>query len=146
MRDPDANISELLINLTSDIVSSYVGNNEVGPDEVTNLIGSVHSAIVDAAGAQQRPVHPISAVPIEKSIEQDHIFCLECGRKFRTLKRHITSVHAMTEKEYRNRWSLPDTYPMIAPSYLELRKKLVSADGPRRNSPTRRGAGGKRAS
>lgn len=141
MNSGERDRSELLINLTSDIVSAYLGNNNLGADDVTTLIGNVHTAIAGAVGYRKKQETPDPAVSIKRSVKRDRITCLECGKAFRTLKRHLGAEHALTPKQYRERWHLPQNYPMVAPSYAALRKKIATEGdlgGPRSEDPDRR--------
>jgi predicted transcriptional regulator len=116
----DANLTEL----TAAIVASFVSNNLLNAAEVPALIASTHAALAGiesaAAHAGQRP-----AVPIEESITWDYLVCLEDGRKLRTLKRYLQRRHSMSPEQYRNKWALPEDYPMVAPGYAELRSKIA---------------------
>ena len=130
---------ESLITLTSEIVSAHVSNNDVGVEDVPALITSVFSALSGLEPAQKEDLVP--AVSIRASIKQDHLVCLEDGKKFRSLKRHLMTDHGMTPAEYRARWGLPADYPMVAPDYAEKRRALAKSmglgtkPGPRRGRP-----------
>lgn len=131
--------SELLIALTSDIVTAHVSNNSVAVADVAALIQHVHGALAgltesSAPGEELKP-----AVPVRASIKPDHIVCLEDGRKFKTLKRHLMGDHGLTAEEYRARWGLPADYPMNAPDYTEKRRMIAKDIGLGRNPDQRRG-------
>ncbi|MEM9277414.1 MAG: MucR family transcriptional regulator, partial [Pseudomonadota bacterium] len=110
-----------LLELTSDVISSYVANNPVSTSELPGIISSVHNTFTKLAEEQQQAreskIDPVPAVPIKKSINSDFIVCLEDGKKFKSLKRHLSSHYGITPEEYREKWGLPSDYPMVAPNY-----------------------------
>jgi predicted transcriptional regulator len=120
------------IEIVADLVSAYVSNNSLRASDLPELIASVHSSIQALAQpvAEAPPAAPlVPAVPVKKSLTQDHIICLEDGKKFRSLKRHLGTVYNMTPDEYRAKWGLPKDYPMVAPGYSEIRSKLAKDIG-----------------
>jgi predicted transcriptional regulator len=119
-----------LIELTSHIASAYVGNNSVNAADLPSLIRNIHSAL---AGVD-KPVEAVveaktPAVPIKKSLGEDYLICLEDGRKFKSLKRHLRTKYNMSPDEYRAKWNLPRTYPMVAPAYAAARSNLAKQMG-----------------
>ena len=119
------------IALTAQIVSAYVGNNSVPSAEIANLIGQVHAALKRVSGGQMStPAEPVKpAVPVKRSISSDYIVCLEDGKKFKSLKRHLRSRYNMTPEQYRDKWGLPPDYPMVAPNYAAARSQLAKQMG-----------------
>ncbi len=119
------------IELTADIVSAYVSNNSVASGEIPSLINQIHAALVRVSGgqseAQPEPLRP--AVSIKKSITPDHLVCLEDGKKFKSLKRHLRTQYNMTPEQYRDKWGLTPDYPMVAPNYAEARSQLAKQMG-----------------
>lgn len=120
------------IELTADIVSAYLANNTVSASEIPFLISDIHSALVKVSAGQDIPVvfEPAKpAVPVKKSITNDFIICLEDGKKFKSLKRHLRTAYNMSPEQYREKWGLPQDYPMVAPNYAEARSKLAKQMG-----------------
>ena len=128
-----------VIEMTADIVAAYVSANSVAAAELPALIRSVHQAlngVADAAApVEVAPQEP--AVPVKKSITPEFLICLEDGRKFKSLKRHLRSKYDMSPEEYRAKWGLPKDYPMVAPNYARARSDLAKRMG--------LGQGGRRA-
>ena len=119
------------IKLTADIVSAYVSNNSVPSSDLPALIGQVHSALTRVSSGQgESPAEPPKpAISVKKSITADHIVCLEDGKKFKSLKRHLRTQYNMTPEQYREKWGLPSDYPMVAPNYAEARSQLAKQMG-----------------
>jgi predicted transcriptional regulator len=119
------------IELTANIVSAYVSNNSVSAGDIPNLINQIHSALVRVSGGQSdsapEPLKP--AVSLKKSITPDYLVCLEDGKKFKSLKRHLRTQYNMTPEQYRDKWGLPPDYPMVAPSYAAARSQLAKQMG-----------------
>lgn len=120
-----------LIDMTAEIVSAYVSANPVQPQELPGLIETVHATLstlsqtVDGASTQEL----VPAVPVKKSITPEYIVCLEDGKRFKSLKRHLRTKYNMTPDEYRQKWNLPHDYPMVAPSYAKARSELAKRMG-----------------
>jgi len=125
------NQSKGFIDLTAEIVSAYVGNNPTPASELPTLIGQVHAALVRVSEGQPlattAPAKP--AVPIKKSLTAEYIVCLEDGKKFKSLKRHLRTQYNMTPEQYRDKWGLPPDYPMVAPNYAVTRSQLAKKMG-----------------
>lgn len=123
----DENNSKLdLLTLTSNIVAAHVGKNTVPMSDLPQVIRQVYDALAGLGGqAPAAPEKPQPAVPIKKSVMPDYIICLEDGKKLKMLKRHLKTAYDMTPEEYRERWGLPPSYPMVAPNYAEQRSKLA---------------------
>jgi predicted transcriptional regulator len=119
------------IGLAADIVAAFVSNNSVPAADLPSLITSVHSALGGlgrgAATEQAEPLTP--AVPIKKSIMPDYLVCLEDGKKFKSLKRHLRTRYGLSPEDYRARWNLPHDYPMVAPNYAAARSELAKTMG-----------------
>lgn len=119
------------ISLTAEIVSAYVGNNTVAQADIPALINQIHQALQRVATGQaeitSEPLKP--AVPVKKSIHADYIVCLEDGKKFKSLKRHLRTQYGMTPEQYRDKWNLPADYPMVAPNYAIARSQLAKQMG-----------------
>jgi len=120
-----------LIALTATVVSAYVSNNTVPASELSNLIYQVHAALTQISGEHPggRADHSKPAVPIKRSISSDHIVCLEDGKKFKSLKRHLRAQYNMSPEQYREKWGLPADYPMVAPNYAAARSRLAKQMG-----------------
>jgi predicted transcriptional regulator len=119
------------IALTADIVSAYVSNNSVSAGELPALINQVHSALTRvSSGHSETSSEPLKpAVSVKKSITPDYIVCLEDGKKFKSLKRHLRTQYSMTPEQYREKWDLPPDYPMVAPNYAAARSQLAKQMG-----------------
>jgi len=116
-------------SLAADIVAAFVSNNKLSPAELPQLIISVHKALTEAGAPMAEPdPAPTPAVSIKKSITPDHLISLEDGKKYKSLKRHLTS-RGMTPDEYRVKWGLPKDYPMVAASYSAQRSNLAKTLG-----------------
>jgi predicted transcriptional regulator len=128
------------IELTADIVSAYVSNNSVSAAEIPALINQVHGALLRVSNGQSElPSEPLKpAVPVKKSIAPDFIVCLEDGKKFKSLKRHLRTQYNMTPEQYREKWALPPDYPMVAPNYAAARSQLAKQMGSRPAAPRRK--------
>ena len=120
-----------LVELTAKIVSAYVSNNTVVATDLPHLISETHAALSRATGnsapverEEQKP-----KVPVKKSVMPDHIVCLEDGKKFKSLKRHLRTQYNMTPEQYREKWGLPADYPMVAPNYAAARSQLAKQMG-----------------
>ena len=120
-----------LIEMTAEIVASYVASNNVAAADVPGLIHSVHRALANVAGgAEPEPVEAKEpAVPVKKSVTPDFLICLEDGRKFKSLKRHLRTKYDMSPEEYRAKWGLAKDYPMVAPNYAKARSDLAKQMG-----------------
>jgi predicted transcriptional regulator len=120
-----------LIELTADIVSAHVSNNRVAVGDVADLVQRVHEALsgLGQAPAEQEPAKKEPVVSVRASVKADYIVCMECGKRQKTLKRHLQSAHGMSPSEYRKDYGLPDTYPMTAPNYSELRRETAKRLG-----------------
>lgn len=138
---------QILLDYVADIVSAHVSNNSVSAHELPSLIESVYASL---AGLGQAP-EPVEeklkpAISVRTSVKPDAIACLECGTKYKMLKRHLGADHGMTPAEYRARWNLPADYPMVAPDYAATRADLARKMGlgrkvgesPKTKAPTKR--------
>src|SRR3712207_1333100 len=120
------------IELAAEIVSAFVSNNSVPVAELPALIGNVHDALTKvAAGMTQQTVEEPKqpAVPIKKSVQPDYIVCLDDGKRFKSLKRHLRTTYNMTPDQYRAKWGLAHDYPMVAPNYAAARSALAKQIG-----------------
>jgi predicted transcriptional regulator len=120
------------LELAADIVSAFVSNNSVPVTELPALIGSVHAALNQvASGSAQQPAEEpkAPAVPIKKSVQPDYIVCLDDGKRFKSLKRHLRTTYNLTPDQYRAKWGLAHDYPMVAPNYAAARSNLAKQMG-----------------
>lgn len=120
-----------LLVLATDIVTAYVGGNSISDRELPSLIRSVHSALLAVDGATVEPPKQelTPAVPIKKSVTPDYIICLEDGKRFKSLRRHIMSKYGLSPEDYRAKWGLAPDYPMVAPNYALARSDLAKRMG-----------------
>jgi predicted transcriptional regulator len=127
----DSSSGERYIELTASIVSAYVSNNPVAANDLPALIDQVHTALTRVSGGQadmlSEPLRP--AIALKKSVTADHIVCLEDGKKFKSLKRHLRTQYNMTPEQYREKWNLAPDYPMVAPNYAMARSELAKQMG-----------------
>ena len=127
----DNSSDESYIELTAKIVSAYVSHNSVAANDLPALIDQVHTALTRVSGGHSdissEPLRP--AIALKKSITPEHIVCLEDGKKFKSLKRHLRTQYNMTPEQYREKWSLPLDYPMVAPNYAAARSNLAKQMG-----------------
>ncbi len=120
-----------LIELAADIVSAYVSNNTIPASDLPAIIAEVYAALQRTSGgvveAAPEPAKP--AVPVKKSVTPEYIICLEDGKKFKSLKRHLRTHYNLSPEEYREKWGLPADYPMVAPNYAAARSELAKKMG-----------------
>ncbi|WP_454021202.1 MucR family transcriptional regulator [Azospirillum sp. Marseille-Q6669] len=117
--------------LTAQVVAAYVGNHNVAPDKIPNLVSITFGALstVGHEAPKAEPVELRPAVPVKKSIMPDYIVCLEDGKKLKMLKRYLRTAYGLTPEEYRARWNLPADYPMTAPNYAAQRSEFAKNIG-----------------
>ncbi len=132
-----------LTSWTADIVSAYVAHNVISGEKLPEFIGSVYTALSKAStqGAEPPKVELKPAVPVKKSVSSEHIVCLEDGKKFKSLKRHLRTHYDMSPEEYREKWGLPRDYPMVAPAYATARSNLAKSMGLGRRAQAEGGSG-----
>jgi predicted transcriptional regulator len=120
-----------LAELTAEIVSAYVAHNPLSAAQLPEVITAVGTTLREkVAGGQPEPVEEQEpAVPIKKSVTRDAVICLECGKRFRSIRRHLSNAHGLEPAEYRAKWGLPRDYPLTAPSYAERRSELAKSIG-----------------
>ena len=119
------------VELTANIVSAYLSNNPTQAAEIPNLISQVHAALMRVAnGRIEAPLEPTKpAVSVKKSVTAEYLVCLEDGKRFKSLKRHLRTQYNMTPEQYREKWGLPVDYPMVAPNYAVARSQLAKKMG-----------------
>jgi predicted transcriptional regulator len=128
----DSSAPQELVTITATIVAAYVSNNSISSSDLPGLIADTHAALSRAAGravvsAEREEAKP--KVAIKKSVMPDFIICLEDGKKFKSLKRHIRTHYNLSPEEYREKWGLPHDYPMVAPNYAQARSNLAKKMG-----------------
>ena len=119
----------VLIELATEIVAAYVGNNTVHTSDLPDLIRNVHLSLVALGNPELDPSRPKPAVSVKRSLGEDFLVCLEDGKKFKSLKRHLRTKYDMSPDEYREKWDLPPDYPMVAPGYSRHRSMLAKKMG-----------------
>lgn len=139
---------ETLITLTADIVAAHVSNNNVAIGDVGTLVQRVHEALNSLEGpSEEDGKEKVPVVSVRSSVKPDYLICMECGKKQKTLKRHLATAHGMTPEQYRQDYGLPATYPMTAPNYSKRRSEMAQAIGlgrrPRGEGAKAQGGGGK---
>src|SRR6201988_3894518 len=119
------------IHLTANIVSAYLSNNPTPAAEIPNLISQIHAALlrVSSGRSEALPEPAKPAVSVKKSINPDYLVCLEDGKHFKSLRRHLRTQYNMTPEQYRDKWGLPPEYPMVAPNYAVARSQLAKKMG-----------------
>jgi predicted transcriptional regulator len=132
--------SDALLELAAQIVSAHVSKNAVAPNELPRLISDVHRALSTAGQAAATPTRGEPAVPVRQSVRQDHLVCLECGKHFSMLKRHLATDHELKPEQYRQKWGLPPSYPIVAPNYAKVRSTLAKKIGLGRKRGPMKGA------
>ncbi|RWH81291.1 MAG: MucR family transcriptional regulator [Mesorhizobium sp.] len=119
-----------IVSIAADIVAAYVSNNPLPVAELPKLIGDIHAALHGIGTPATEPVvKQQPAVSIRKSVTADYIICLEDGKKFKSLKRHIGVHYNLSPDEYRQKWNLPADYPMVAPNYAATRSAMAKSIG-----------------
>ena len=119
-----------ILHMTTDIVSSYVSNNSVAAEHVSELIKTVHAAIAEISGDAAKPeARSKPAVAVSRSVHDEYIVCLEDGKKLKMLKRYLRSQYELSPDEYRRKWNLPSDYPMVAPAYSRKRSQFAKDIG-----------------
>jgi len=129
----EVTMDDIDIGITADIVSAYVSNNSVAHADLPKLIAEVHTALLRLAKGETQEdtveAKPLPAVPVKKSVTPDYIISLEDGKKYKSLKRHLSANYNMTPDQYREKWGLPADYPMVAPNYAKARSELAKQMG-----------------
>jgi predicted transcriptional regulator len=121
---------DIIVTLAADITAAFVSNNKVAVSDLPLVIRNAFDTLADlGSAAAPLPPEAVPAVSVRASVKPDHIACLECGKKLKTLRRHIASAHGLDEDMYRAKYSLPASYPMTAPAYSETRKAMAKAIG-----------------
>jgi predicted transcriptional regulator len=120
-----------LMTLTADIVAAHVSNNSVAVGEVGNLVQRVHEALASLARGtpEESQAAKVPVVSVRASVKPDYIVCMECGKKQKTLRRHLQTAHSMTPDQYRKDYGLRETYPMTSPNYSEQRRSMAKTVG-----------------
>jgi predicted transcriptional regulator len=120
-----------LVELSTEIVCAYVSHNALSPSDLPKVISEVHMALkgLSSQEAPEQREERKPAVPVRKSVAPDYLICLEDGKKFKSLKRHLRTHYNLSPEEYREKWGLPTDYPMVAPSYSETRSRLAKVNG-----------------
>jgi predicted transcriptional regulator len=121
--------ADQVLGLTAQIVSAHVRHNAVPPDALPGLIQEVYKTLTNVGTQPAQAEKPTPAVPVKQSIRQDRIICLEDGKSFSMLKRHLMTDHKLTPQQYRDKWGLPRDYPMVAPNYAQTRSTLAKKIG-----------------
>ena len=127
--EPRSSETDTLRELTTRIVTAYVSSNTVPTDTMPGLIASVFQALENLGQATTETPDLVPAVPVKKSVFPDYIVCLEDGKKLKMLKRHLHATYGMTPQQYREKWGLPESYPMVAPDYAARRSALAQKIG-----------------
>jgi predicted transcriptional regulator len=122
-------MEDQIISLTAQIVSAHIANNDVAAEQLPSFIRGVYQTLATVGQAPVEPIKPKAAVDAKKTVFADHILCLDCGGSFKMLKRHIATDHQMTPDQYRAKWDLPLSYPMVAAEYAATRSKLAKDSG-----------------
>ena len=122
-------MTEDVLGLTAQIVSAHVKKNAVSVEELPNLIREVHKTLASLGDSVPAPDAATPAVQITKSVFPDYVVCLECGKQMTMLKRHLMTEHTLTVDQYRAKYGLPASYPMVAPNYAETRSQLAKDMG-----------------
>jgi predicted transcriptional regulator len=125
----DALVESRTRSLTAHIVSAYIANNDVSANQLPSLIRTVHQVLATVGQAPDETIKAEPTVAVKKSVFGDHIVCLDCGASLKMLKRHLARDHQMTPDEYRAKWDLPSSYPMVAADYAATRSKLAKDSG-----------------
>ena len=120
---------DLILSLAAQVVSAHLAKNAVSREDLPQLIKDVHRAFANAGQATVEPPRGEPAIAIKKSVTPGHIVCLECGKHFSMLKRHLHTDHQLTPEQYRQKWSLPQSYPIVAPDYSKTRSALAKEVG-----------------
>ena len=126
------NISkEQLLEMTTEIVSAYVGNNTIAAGELNELIVSIHESLhnLTTGGVEVEPEPIKPAVPVRRSVTPDYLICLEDGKRLKMLKRHLRTTYGLSPDDYRAKWGLPADYPMVAPNYAQQRSEFAKKIG-----------------
>lgn len=118
-----------ILELTAEIVSSYVSNNTVASGDLAMVIQDVYRTMTGLGSQAVQAERPKPSVPVKKSVMPDYIVCLEDGKKLKMLKRHLKTSYNLSPEEYRERWGLPADYPMVAPNYAKHRSSLAKKIG-----------------
>ena len=129
---------EELLRLAANIVSAHASNNALPADQLPELIQQVFSALATAQQSAATPPRPEPAVSVKASVHQNHLVCLDCGRHLSMLKRHLMTDHQLAPDQYRQRWQLSPTYPMVAPTYAKTRSAIAKKTGLGRKGRARR--------
>jgi predicted transcriptional regulator len=121
----------------AEIVAAYLRNNSVAPSDIPAIIAQVYQSLAGLGQPQpsETPLQP--AVPIRRSVNAEHVVCLDCGVKKKLLRRHLANAHNLTPADYRERWKLPTDYPLVAPNYAVRRSEMAKAAGLGRTPHTR---------
>jgi predicted transcriptional regulator len=126
----DSHVDTAILGLTAQIVAAHAANNEVAASALPATIRVVYDTLLKIGEAPAAPAEkPQPAVPIRKSVFPDYIICLEDGKRLKMLKRHLATSYNMTPEQYRERWGLDGSYPMVAPNYAERRSALAKQIG-----------------
>jgi predicted transcriptional regulator len=130
--------------LVAKIIASYVSHHNLAPDQIPELIASVHRTIAGLGQPAETQVAPTPAVPVRRSVQRDVVVCLDCGWKGKMLRRHLTTRHGLTGEEYLKRWGLPGDHPLTAPNYSVQRSNLAKELGLGRGGRSETGGGRRR--
>ncbi len=122
---------EEILELATELAAAYVSNNTVEPEALPALIKSIYMAMEETLNGEEKDTgeKPIPAIAPEQSVNDDYLICLEDGKKYKSLKRHLRTSHEMTPKAYTDKWGLPADYPMVAPNYSKQRSRLAKRTG-----------------
>lgn len=129
------NVNNDIVETVCDIVSAYVSNNTVPSPELVTLIEDVHSAVVSMTATASDnfsvdfDASLTPAVPVKQSVQPNYLTCLECGQRFKSLKKHLRTTHDLSPEEYKTKWALPSDYPMVCPDYAKRRSSLAKEIG-----------------
>ena len=137
--------TDSVLSLAAQIVAAHAANRGRPHADLPKLINDVHRALANAGQSTAAPPRAEPAVDIKRSVRNDHIVCLECGKHFSMLKRHLNTDHQLTPQEYRQKWGLPPTYPVVSPDYAKTRSALAKKIGLGRKAVSRKKAGRKSA-
>ena len=136
MTEFDHSYEDDVLTLAAEIVAAYASRNQMPQAELPNLIQTVHATLSGLAGGTGDDAEPAAAeappapaVPIDASVGKDAIICLDCGKGFKTLKRHLSTEHGLSPADYRTRWQLSKDYPLVAPSYSKRRAATAKKIG-----------------